>query len=137
MTDTEDVRRRLVGGGAISAGGVVILVVLAGVPTTPAEAIPVVWIGVGGVLLVLSGRLERLSLGVTTVGWPRVGAVGLAILAVGSSTVGFVQLLEASGWFGLLNAVFALGVALILAFGALECWFGGLQIDEDAFAVEE
>ncbi|MWV38322.1 hypothetical protein [Natrialba sp. INN-245] len=136
MTDTEDVRRRLVGGGVIAAGSVVVLVVLAGIPTTLAEAVPVVWIAVGGGMLILAGRLERLSLGVTAVGWPRIGAVGLAILALGSSTVGFVQLLEASGWGGLLNAVFALGVALILAFGALECWFGGLQIDEDAFVVE-
>ncbi|SDR15097.1 hypothetical protein [Natronobacterium texcoconense] len=136
MSDKEEVRSRLVGGGVVTLVIVGLLAVLIGVPTRGAELLPLAWLGGGGLALLLAGRYERLPLGVVTVGWPRVAAVGLGILAVGSSTFGFLQLLANPSMLGLLQVGLALFVALLLAFGALECWLGGVGLDEETFVVE-
>ncbi len=110
MSTKQSVRRRFLGGGFVSlaiAGG---LFVAFGAPTQLEDLLLLSWLAIGGLALVVAAAVERLPLGVVSVSWPRIGAVGLAVLALGSSTVGFVQLLEVSGWVGLLNAVFALGL---------------------------
>lgn len=136
MTDKESVRRRLVGGGVVSMAMAAVLVLVVGAPATLAEALPFAWLAGGGLALFAAGWRERLSLGVATVGWPRVAALGLAILAAGSSTIGFGLLLTGSGALSVLQGLLGLFVALLLAFGALECLLGGVAIDEHAFVVE-
>ena len=136
VTDKENVRRRLVGGGVVSLVILAILLLVVGTPTTVAAAAPFAWLAVGGLALLLAGQLERLPLGVVTVGWPRVAGVGLAVLALGSSVIGFGQLLVVPGVWGLLQATLAVLVGLLLAFGALECLLGGVGLDEETFAVE-
>lgn len=136
MSDKESVRSRLVGSGVVTLVLVGLLVLVAGVPTRAPEQFLIAWLAVGGIALLLAGRYERLSLGVASVGWPRVAAVGLAILAVGSSTIGFLQLLAAPSTLGLLQATLALFVGLLLAFGTLECLLGGVGLDEETFVVE-
>ncbi|AFZ73298.1 hypothetical protein [Natronobacterium gregoryi] len=136
MSDKERVRRRLVGGGVVTLVMVGLLAILTGVPTRGVDLLPFAWLAAGGVALLLAGRYERLPLGVVPVGWPRVAAVGLAILAVGSSTLGFLQLLANPSMLGLLQVGLALFVALLLAFGALECLLGGVGLDEETFVVE-
>ncbi|WP_049927708.1 hypothetical protein [Halopiger goleimassiliensis] len=136
MTDKESVRRRLVGGGVVSIGMLALLLVVVGAPATVPEAIPFAWFGVGGLALLVAGRRERVSLGGTSVGWPRVAGVGLAVLALGSSVLGFAYLLVAPDAWSLLRAALALLVGLLLSFGALECLLGGVGLDEETFAVE-
>lgn len=103
MTDKAAFRRRLLGGGLLSLVMAVGLAV-ALEPTTPTAWLPVAWIGIGGLALLTAAGLERLPLGVVTIGWPRVAAVGLGILALGSSTFGFVQLLTEASSLSLIYA---------------------------------
>ncbi|OVE85310.1 hypothetical protein [Natronolimnobius baerhuensis] len=135
MTDKAAFRRRLLGGGLLSLVMAVGLAV-ALEPTTPTAWLPVAWIGIGGLALLTAAGLERLPLGVVTIGWPRVAAVGLGILALGSSTFGFVQLLTEASSLSLIYAGFALVAALALAIVTLECLLGGVGLDEETFAVE-
>ncbi|SFB83971.1 hypothetical protein SAMN05444422_102321 [Halobiforma haloterrestris] len=136
MTRKEDVRRRLAGGGAVSIAIAGLLVLAVGTPTAPTEVLPFAWLVVSGAALLAAGRLERLPLGVVAVGWPRVAAVGLAMLSIGSSTLGFGRLFTASDIFGLAQAALALFTALLLALAALECLLGGVGLDGEAFLVE-
>ena len=136
MTDKRSLRRRFVGGGVVSLLMAGVLVALSGSPTNPAALFPVAWLVAGGGALLLAGRRERVPLGVGTATWPRVGAFGLALLALGSSTIGFLQLLEGPAGLGWLNAAVPIVVSLLLAFVALECWLGGVGLDEEAFVVE-
>ncbi|THE63933.1 hypothetical protein D8Y22_15910 [Salinadaptatus halalkaliphilus] len=136
MHSRDRIRRTLAGGGALTLAMVVVLLAIADVPTAPAQLLPIAWFGVGGALVILAGRRDRLSLGTVRVGWPRVAAVGLALLAIGSSTLGFVQLLVGTGGWGLAQAAISLLVSFVLAVGALECLLGGVAIDEDAFDIE-
>ncbi|MFP8951591.1 hypothetical protein ACLI4Z_01285 [Natrialbaceae archaeon A-arb3/5] len=133
MSDTSGIRGNLVGGGVVTLGMVVVLIGATGVPTGAADLLPVVWFTVGGVLLLAAGRLDRFPLGVTSVGWPRTAAVGLAILAAGSSALGFLQLMIGTDGWDFVQAGMSLVLSLFLAIGALECWHGGIALDEDAF----
>ena len=134
MTTKQSLRRRFLGGGVASLATAVVLVVLG--DSTAVSLLPAAWLAVGGGALLVAGRRERVSLGAATVSWPRIGAFGLAIIALGSSTLGFLQLLEGPDGWGWLTAGIALVVSLLLAFVALECWLGGVGLDEEAFAVE-
>lgn len=136
MTTKRSLRRRFVGGGVVSVLLAVVLVALSEGATTPAAVVPIAWLVAGGGALLVAGRTERLPLGVTTVGWPRVAAVGLAVLSIGSSTIGFLQFLTGPAGFGWLTGTITLVVALLLALATLECWLGGVGLDEEAFAVE-
>lgn len=136
MTDKDTLRRRFLGGGLLSLVVAGVLVFVLGVPADPVAWLPIAWLVVGGAALLVAGARERLPLGVTTVGWPRVAAFGLGVLAIGSSTFGFLHFLEGGGALGLLNAGVAIVLAMVLALVALECWLGGVGIDEDAFVVE-
>ncbi|RQG91023.1 hypothetical protein [Natrarchaeobius chitinivorans] len=137
MSERKDTVRR----GFAAAGFVTILlaggiVVFWGGLSAPGAAWQIGWLVIVGLTLFAAGVRERLPLGVRTVGWPRVAAVGLALLAVGSSTVGFATLLSGPSGFGLLTAAVTLFVAVYGGLFALECWFGGLRMDEETFAVE-
>lgn len=132
---TNSLRRRLGVCGGVTLAVVAGLFALGG-PTTTIDLFLIGWLAFGGLALLVVGVRDRLALGVTTVGWPRIAAVGLAVLSVAASSVGFLQLLTAPGGWGILTACLALGTSLILAFGALECGLGGVQLDEELFTVE-
>ncbi|NGM68122.1 hypothetical protein G6M89_03695 [Natronolimnobius sp. AArcel1] len=135
MTEKDAFRRRLLGGGLLSlvlAGGLALSLE----PTELLTWLPTAWIGTGGLALLIAASVERLPLGVTTIGWPRIAAVGLAILALGSSTFGFVQLLTGASSLSLVYAGFALVAALALSIVTLECLLGGVGLDGETFAVE-
>ncbi|RQH01926.1 hypothetical protein [Natrarchaeobius oligotrophus] len=134
-------RKETIRHGFAAAGFVTILlaagiVVLSGGLPASGTAWLIGWFVAAGLALLVAGLRERLPLGVTTVGWPRVAAVGLALLAIGSSTVGFATLLSGPSGFGLVNVAVTLFVAVYVGFVALECWFGGVRMDENTFAVE-
>jgi hypothetical protein len=130
----ETVRRGFVGAGVVTALLAVGFVIFAG--TTPIATAMFGWLATVGVLLFAAGVRERVSLGGATVGWPRIGAVGMAILALGSTTLGFVQLLDVPGGWRLFNGVAMLFVGFVLVLFALECWLGGVGMDSETFAVE-
>ncbi|WP_222917052.1 hypothetical protein [Natrinema sp. SYSU A 869] len=131
------VRHGFTGGGVATlllAG----LFVVSGGSTTPSTLLLIGWLTAVGVVLLLAGTRERLAIGDRTVGWPRVAAVGIGILAVGCGGFGLSQLrgLEATSGPWLLTAtatVFAMGY---LIWFARECWTGGRQLDGEMFAVE-
>lgn len=132
---TSTLQRRFLGGGLVTLAVAVGLPVLGGL-TTAIDLFLVSWLAVGGVFLVVAGTQNRVPLGIATVGWPRIAAVGLAVLSLGSSSFGFMQLLTSpSGW-GLLNAGLALLASLVLALATLECVLGGVQLDEELFSVD-
>ncbi|ELY65760.1 hypothetical protein [Natronococcus jeotgali] len=131
MSDRKDrLRRGFLGVGVVTLVLAVGIVVLAG--TTPVTAALFGWLAVGGGLLIVAGVRERLG----SVGWPRIGAVGLAVLALGATTLGFTQLLAGAGGWTLLNGLVMLVVGLALVLLALECWLGGVGISAETFAVE-
>ncbi|ADD04847.1 uncharacterized protein Nmag_1267 [Natrialba magadii ATCC 43099] len=132
---TETLQRRLLGGGLVALLVAASLLTLDGAGATLNQFI-VGWLAAGGALLVVAGLQNRFPLGVATLGWPKLAAAGLAILSIGSSTVGFLQLFVAPAGLGLLNGILAVLAALVLALGALECWLGGVLLDEELFAVE-
>ncbi|RQG86913.1 hypothetical protein EA462_14735 [Natrarchaeobius halalkaliphilus] len=115
------------------AGG---LVVLSGGLETTGERAMILWLAVAGGALFVAGVRERFPLGVVTVGWPRVAAFGLALLALGSSVIGFTQLFTGPSGLGILNVVVALFVAMYVGVVALECLLGGVRMDEETFVVE-
>ncbi|ELZ01548.1 hypothetical protein C482_07229 [Natrialba chahannaoensis JCM 10990] len=131
----ETLQRRLLGGGLVALLVAAGLLTLDGAGATLNQFI-VGWLAAGGALLVVAGLQTRFPLGVVTLGWPKLAAAGLAILSIGSSTVGFLQLFVAPVGWGLLNGILAVLAALVLALGALECWLGGVLLDEDLFAVD-
>lgn len=131
MSDRKDrLRRGFLGVGVVTLVLALGIVVLAG--PTPVTAALFGWLAVGGCLLVAAGSRERIA----GVGWPRIGAVGLAVLALGSTTLGFTQLLAGAGGWTLLNGVVMLFVGLALVLFALECWLGGAGMDPETFAVD-
>lgn len=130
------VRRRFAGGGAVTLLLAGVLAVLFGGPTTPVALAVLGWLAIAGSALLVAGVRERISLGATTVGWPRVAAFGLATLALGSTTLGFARLFGGGGGWALLNGLVLLLVGLVLVRVALECWLGGVRTDEETFAVE-
>jgi hypothetical protein len=131
------VRHGFTGGGVATlllAG----LFVVSGDFQDPVTLFLIGWLAAVGVVLVLAGTRERLRLGSQAVGWPRLAAVGIAILAVGCGGFGLSQLRNfavASGpW--LLTVAGTVFVLAYFAWFALECWAGGWQLDEEMFAVE-
>ncbi|RZH68104.1 hypothetical protein [Natrinema altunense] len=125
-------------------GGGVATLLLAGLFVVNADAaapsmlLLIGWLAAVGVVLLLAGTRERLVVAGRTVGWPRVAAVGIWILAIGAGAFGVSQLrtLEIGSGTWLLTAamtVFAMGY---LAWFARECWTGGRQLDDEMFAVE-
>ncbi|WP_293027791.1 hypothetical protein [Natronococcus sp.] len=130
----ESVKRGFAVAGAVTLLLAVGIVVLAG--TTPVTLLLFAWFATAGGLLLVAGVRERISLGDTGVGWPRIGAVGLATLALGSTTLGFTQLLAGAGGWTLLNGVVMLFVGFALVLFALECWLGGAGMDPETFAVD-
>lgn len=131
MSDRKDrLRRGFLGVGVVTLVLALGIVVLAG--TTPVTAALFGWLALGGCLLVAAAVRERIA----SVGWPRIGAVGLAVLALGATTLGFVQLLAGAGGWTLLNGILMLIVGLVLVLLTLECWLGGVGIASETFAVD-
>ncbi|MDG5819173.1 hypothetical protein [Natronococcus sp. A-GB7] len=131
MSDRKDrLRRGFLGVGVVTLVLALGIVALAG--PTPVTAALFGWLAVGGCLLVAAAVSERLA----GVGWPRIGAVGLAVLALGATTLGFVQLLAGAGGWTLLNGLVMLIVGLVLVLLTLECWLGGVGMDPETFAVD-
>ena len=134
------VRRGFAGGGAATLLLAVLFAVGSGgrdgrEPTTLLLA---GWLAAVGLSLLLAGRRERLTVGGRPLGWPRVAAVGISVLAVGSGVFGLSRLSQfAVGntrW--LLTGLVTVFVLGYLVWFALECWRGGWQLDEAMFAVE-
>ncbi|QCS41462.1 hypothetical protein [Natrinema versiforme] len=131
------VRRGFTGGGVATlllAG----LFVVGGDPSGASTLLLAGWLAVVGVALLLAGTRERLVVAGRPVGWPRVAAVGIGALAVGTGVFGITQLrsLEVASGPWLLTVaitVFAMGY---LAWFARECWTGGRRLDGEMFAVE-
>ncbi|MFC4439300.1 MULTISPECIES: hypothetical protein [Natrialbaceae] len=130
----ETVRHGFTGAGIVTMLLAVGLVAFGGV--TPVTGFLAGWLAIVGTLLFVAGVRERVSVGGATVGWPRIGAVGMAALALGSTTLGFAQLLTGSGGWQLFNGIAMLFVGLYLVWVALECWLGGVRMDQETFAVE-
>ncbi|ELZ18848.1 hypothetical protein C478_00160 [Natrinema thermotolerans DSM 11552] len=131
------VRRGFTGGGVATlllAG----LFVVGGEPGAVSTLVPAGWLGAVGVTLFLAGTRERLAIAGRTVGWPRVAAVGICLLAVGCGGFGLTQL----GAFAVGSVPWLLTAALtVFAVGyfgwfARECWTGGRLLDAEIFAVE-
>ncbi|WP_226480473.1 hypothetical protein [Natrinema amylolyticum] len=130
------VRNGFTGGGAATlllAG----LFVAGGDPNGAATLLLAGWLAVVGVALLLAGTRERVVVAGRPVGWPRVAAVGIGTLAVGTGVFGVTRLrsLEVASGPWLLTAaitVFAMGY---LSWFARECWTGGRQLDDELFAV--
>ncbi|MFD1563407.1 hypothetical protein ACFR99_07590 [Haloarchaeobius amylolyticus] len=130
------VRRGFAGGGAATLLLAGLFAVGGG--TEPMTLLLAGWLAVVGLSLLLAGRRERLTVGGRTVGWPRVAAVGICVLAVGSGVFGLSRLRQfavgSTTW--LLTGLVTLFVLGYLAWFALECWRGGWQLDDAMFAVE-
>lgn len=130
----ETVRHGFAGAGFVTVLLAVGFAVFAGL--TPFSLGMIGWLAAAGVLLFVAGVRERLSVGGATVGWPKLGAVGMALLALGSITLGFVQLLDLPGGWRLFNGVAMLFVGFVLVLFALECWLGGVGMDSETFVVD-
>ncbi|QSW99942.1 hypothetical protein [Haloterrigena alkaliphila] len=132
------VRRGLAGGGVATLLLAVAFVAALGVPTTPSRLAIVAWlVAVGGGMLA-AGRRERVSVGSTTLEWPRVAAIAIATLAVGWGGISAASLRAGDGITGLgpLEAVLTVAMVGYFAWFARECWLGGALIDAETFAVE-
>lgn len=130
----ETVRHGFAGAGLVTVLLAIGLVVFGGV--TPVTGLLAGWLAIVGTLLFVAGVRERVSVGGVTVDWPRIGAVGMAALALGSTTLGFAQLLSGPGGWQSFNGIATLFVGLYLVWVALECWLGGVRMDPETFAVE-
>ncbi|QCW03090.1 hypothetical protein [Natrinema pallidum] len=131
------VRRGFTGGGVATLLLASLFVISGGFRNSTTLALTG-WLTAVGIVLLLAGTRERIVVGSRTVGWPRLAAVGIGILAVGAGGFGLSQLRGfevASGpWLlTVAGTVFVLGY---FAWFALECWAGGWQLDEEVFAVE-
>ncbi|WP_126662041.1 hypothetical protein [Haloterrigena salifodinae] len=131
-------RRGLAGGGVATLLLAAAFVAALGVPTTPSRLGIVAWLlAVGGGMLV-AGRRERVSLGTTTLEWPRVAAVAIALLAVGWAAISVASLLRGDGITGLgpIEGVLTAGLVGYFAWFARECWVGGSVIEAETFVVD-
>ncbi|MFA9417075.1 hypothetical protein [Natrinema sp. HArc-T2] len=130
------VRRGFAGGG----GAALLLAALfaIGGGTESTTLLLAGWLAVVGLSLLLAGRRERLTVGGRTLGWPRVAAIGIGVLAVGSGAFGLSRLRQfavgSTTW--LLTGLLTIFVLGYLAWFALECWRGGWHLDDAMFAVE-
>jgi len=130
------VRRGFAGGGAATLLLAVLFAVGGG--TEPTTLLLAGWLAVVGLSLLLAGRRERLTVAGRTLGWPRVAAVGIGILAIGSGAFGLSRLRQfavgSTMW--LLTSLITIFVLGYLAWFALECWRGGWLLDDAMFTVE-
>lgn len=131
------VRRGLTGSGVATLLLAASFVVL-GSPTSPSTLLLISWLVVVGSAMVAAGRRERVSIGSTTLGWPRVAAIAIALLATGWAAVSVAGLLanETVTGLGPLEAVLTVGVVGYFAWFARECWAGGVSLDEETFTVD-
>ncbi|QLK27510.1 hypothetical protein HYG81_07890 [Natrinema zhouii] len=131
------VRRGLTGSGVATLLLAASFVVL-GSPTTPSTLLLISWLVVVGSAMVAAGHRERVSIGSTTLGWPRVAAIAIALLAIGWAAVSVAGLLanETVTGLGPLEAVLTVGVVGYFAWFARECWVGGASLDEETFTVD-
>ncbi|SEW13555.1 hypothetical protein [Natrinema salifodinae] len=138
MSGLKAVVRRGFAGGGIATLLLAGLFLIGGEPTQPSTLAMTAWLAAVGVALFIAGTRERVILGTRTVGWPRLAAVGIGVLAVGWGIVGFSQLreFETAGGPWLLTAAITLFSLAYFAWFARECWTGGYYLDEETFAVE-
>ncbi|ADB61957.1 hypothetical protein Htur_3092 [Haloterrigena turkmenica DSM 5511] len=131
-------RRGLAGGGAVTLLLAVSFVAALGIPTTPSMIAIVAWLVAVGCGMLAAGRRERVSLGSTTLEWPRVAAAAITLLAVGWAAISLISLLRGDGITGLgpLEGVLTAGLVSYFAWFARECWVGGSVIGTEAFVVE-
>ncbi len=137
MTGLKAVARRGFAGGGVATLLLAGLFAVGG-GTEPSTLLLAGWLTVVGLSLLLAGTRERLTVGSRTLGWPRVAAIGISVLAVGSSAFGLSRLgqfaVGSTTW--LLTGLVTLFVLGYLAWFALECWRGGWHLDDAMFAVE-
>ena len=132
------IRRGLAGGGVATLLLATAFVAALGVPTTPSRLGIVAWlVAVGGGMLA-AGRRERVSIGSTTLEWPRVAAVAIALLAVGWAAISVGSLVTGDGITGLgpLEGLLTAVLVAYFAWFARECWRGGVRIAPETFAVD-
>ncbi|WP_436345337.1 hypothetical protein [Natronorubrum sp. FCH18a] len=132
------VRHGLAGGGFVTLLLAGMFVVALGVPTTLSMLGVVSWLVLAGATMLVAGLRERVTIGSRTVGWPRVAAVAIAMIAVGWGTISLAALVEGDGITGLgaFEVVLTAGMVGYFAWFARECWVGGGRIDEETFAVD-
>ncbi|WP_049914439.1 hypothetical protein [Haloterrigena salina] len=131
-------RRGLAGGGVATLLLAVSFVAALGIPTTPSMIAIVAWLVAVGCGMLAAGRRERVSLGSTTLEWPRVAAVAIALLAVGWAAISVASLHRGDGITGLgaLEGVLTAGLVGYFAWFARECWVGGSVIEAETFVVD-
>ncbi|MDF9744559.1 hypothetical protein [Natrinema salsiterrestre] len=138
MSGLKPVVRRGFAGGGVATLLLAGLFVISGGFRSSTTLVLIGWLTAVGIALLLAGTRERVVVGGRTVGWPRLAAVGIGILAVGSGGFGLSQLrgfAVASGpW--LLTVAGTIFVLAYFAWFALECWTGGRYLDDEMFAVE-
>ncbi|OLZ39807.1 hypothetical protein A6E15_01880 [Natrinema saccharevitans] len=138
MSGPKTVVRRGFAGGGVATLLLAGLFVVGGESGAVSTLVPAGWLGAVGVTLLLAGTRERLAIAGRPVGWPRVAAVGVCLLAAGCGGFGLTQLDEfATGsvpW--LLTAALTVFVMGYFGWFARECWTGGRLLDEETFAVE-
>ena len=132
------VRHGLAGGGFVTLLLAGTLVVALGVPTTPSMLGVVSWLVLVGATMLVAGRREHIRIGSRTVGWPRVAAVAIVMIAVGWGAISLGSLLAGDGITGLgpVEAILTVGMVGYFAWFARECWVGGARIDAETFAVD-
>lgn len=138
MSGLKTVVRHGFAGGGIATLLLAGLFLVGGDPTAPSTLVLAGWLAAVGVALFLAGTYERLVVGGRTVGWPRVAAVGVGLLAVGCGGFGLSQLrdLEPASGPWLLTVAITVFVLGYFAWFALECWTGGWRLDDELFALE-
>ncbi len=138
MSRLKTVVRRGFAGGGVATLLLAGLFVVGGEPGAVSTLVPAGWLGAVGVTLLLAGTRERLAVAGRTVGWPRVAAVGVSLLAAGCGGFGLVQLdgFAAGSVPWLLTAAITLFATGYFGWFARECWTGGRLLDEEIFAVE-
>ncbi|WP_137289155.1 hypothetical protein [Natronorubrum halophilum] len=132
------VRHGLTGGGFVTLVLAGTFLISLGLPPSPSTFVLISWLALVGGTMLLAGLRERVSIGSRTVGWPRVAAVAVSMLAVGWGGVSLVSLLAGDGVTGLgpIEVVITLGMVGYFAWFARECWAGGVVIAEETFTVD-
>ncbi|MBZ6494275.1 hypothetical protein [Natrinema longum] len=136
MSRLKDIVRRGFAGGGIATLLLAGLFVLGG--PAPSTLLVAGWLAIVGLSLFLAGIRERVPVAGRLVGWPRVGAAGIAAFAIGAVGFGLSQLytLEVASGTWLLAVAITVFVPGYLAWFALECWAGGRRLNDEMFAVE-
>ncbi|WP_254765804.1 hypothetical protein [Salinilacihabitans rarus] len=136
MSDArETFRHGLAAGGFAMLAGLGLLLLVFGAPDggDPESVATVVALALVGLALLLAGLRERTALGVVTVPWNRLAALGLGFAALYLGAGGAVAVVEGSA------TVWSLTLLVVVpyfAWLAFECWVGGRYMDRETFAVE-